>query len=340
MPLERRILVGFLLCSAATEIGALYHILNQEIPAFLAWHGASSYLLVLCLFLKFRQKEINNLPIAITVFWTFFPIIGALFCIPIYITLKNKLSPSRETIDSITESMESEDRLFRDISMHLIAESQDQSPKQKAAENTQPFIDILQSGDLETKKRVVSYLRALKSTKAIGLLKIAQRDPQYDIQFLSTVALNAIEDNWHDQIRSLTKEIQANPEDVALRNEITSTYMLLFNSGLVPVAVAKIYLSHALEHIVMSLQFDPSQADILIQLGKIHLFLDNHSKALRSFDKALKINPNHPQYQFWRAEALFGLRRYGEVREICAKLDTVPFATKSQEILEYWRASA
>ena len=133
------------------------------------------------------------------------------------------------------------------------------------------------------------------------------------------------------------REIENDPTNIGYRTDIVFAYSIVYDSGLVPDNVLKIYLSHALNHATVSLQLNPEQPDMLIHIGKILLQLGQYDKARHAFAKAVEINPSDTTYRFWKAEALYYLNDFAAVKKECkiiSKSGTV--APKITPNIEYW----
>lgn len=50
---------------------------------------------------------------------------------------------------------------------------------------------------------------------------------------------------------------------------------------------------HAIEMLYKALEFDNDNVEILSQIGEVYFLMNNYTRALQYFDKALQINPNH-----------------------------------------------
>jgi len=333
-----------ILMATACELAAIFFFfVQEEIGLFFLLHIGASLLIILVAFSLFGMGHKKNLCVFLACVWSFFPMAGALVVFILFLGLPRLEYQGSGALLELIESIEEEEHFFKEFTVELMAErySREKYNMILSGVSVQPFIDILKSDNTEGKKRVIRSLRFSRTRDAINLLKVAQTDTQFDIRYLSTVALSSIEQDWNREIKVLAREIELDPKNLSLRNEIINSYMLIFGSGLVPDRVAALYLQTALENAEISLQINPKQPDLWIHVGKVRLFQGNYRGALEMFSKAVESEPSNVSYHLWKGEAYYYLRDYSALRKQIMTVKKLPnVSPKVGPIIEYWSANA
>ncbi len=292
--------------------------------ACLGYHILSTLAFGLAISKKLRDDQTRNLWVFVLSIWTFMPGVSLVVVPVLSYLLTRKRTRAITSVHDVIESAEEEEALFRELALEMLAERETENVSSLATTLSQEsFADILRSNNMEAKKKVITLLRFTRTPNSIATLKQAQKDKSYEIQYLSARALSAMEQEWHDELKILTEQIESDPTNIELRNQIVYSYMLIFGSGIVPTRIARVYLGHVLNHAVTSLQLDGNQADLLVRLGQINLFQRSYQRALQAFNRAIELSPDIPQFYYWKAEAHYHLFQFPEVHEECRKLNEV-----------------
>jgi len=320
------------------EVLAAIALMQNRPGTFVLFHALSVALFLMATLLAVKKNKTTiNLHTFLFALWASLPILGALATVLSITLMSQRVHQRGSAIQTVMDNIEQEEELLREYSRLLIYGKE--GSERETHVDTEPLGDLLRSDDFETKKKVISQFRHSGTREAIHLLKTAQADSDYDVQYLSTAALSSIEQEWHDEIKNLGHEISLAPKDIRLRNEIVSSYMRIFGSNLFPETVERIHFAQALEHVTVSLAVRRNDPDMLVQLGKIKLALGKYQEAKEAFSSALGLRPEVSAYRFWRAEASYFLHDYDTLREDCKILsEREDLHPKLLPVVQFWGA--
>lgn len=311
--------------------------------ACLGYHLISTFAFAVAVSKKLKGEQTRNLWVFCLSIWAFMPIVCLVIVAIFAYSLTRKRSRTVTSVHDVIESAEEEEALFRELALEMLAERDTETSGASLSStlSQESFADILRSDNQEAKKKVITLLRFTRTPNSIATLKQAQKDKSYEIQYLSARALAAMEQEWHDELKILNEQIESDPTNIELRNQIVYSYMLIFGSGIVPNRIARVYLGHVLNHAVTSLQLDHNQADLLVRIGQINLFQRSYQRALQAFTRAIEMSPDIPQFYYWKAEAHYHLFQFDEVHEECRKLNEVYVVPgKILASVRYWSQNA
>jgi tetratricopeptide (TPR) repeat protein len=324
-------------------VGGFIWIVQGRFYFFVLLHLLSAVLISLLVIGSYYRGSERNLWLFSGAVWGFVPVFGSVVAMLVFVLLQGREEEEAEALHNLALTIDEDENYFREMSFEIISEKygDEFSWVNLNDEMIDPIIDILKSDDRDSKEKAVKQLRAIESNDSIRLLQLAQKDKSYDIQYLSTLALLSIEEKWHHKIKSLGRQVQHEPKNTKIRNEIVEIYMRLYESGLVSERIASTYLNHALEHIILSLQLDPKQPEMHAQLGKVHLCLSNYASAEKAFSQAIDEAPNNIDYRLYRAEVYYYCKNYSKLKEDCEFLiSTGNLSSRAHESIKYWSSHA
>ncbi|MBI4404442.1 MAG: tetratricopeptide repeat protein [Deltaproteobacteria bacterium] len=329
------------------EMGAMWGWFTRpSLLLFLVLHGYSTLFLIIVCRVRILTPGQRNLVILVIGLWAVVPLMGPIAASLLYLALQKQVAGRGHIVAALSETAESEDDFFRELSREVMKDREvdvktdPNTGAEPAAVAVQPFLDVLKSKDFEAKKLTIMRLSYSSTSESIRLLKIAQKDSNYDIQYLATNALLAIESEWYTEIKTLERSVELDPS-VTLQNDLVSSYLRVCGSGLFTRTIEHIYLKRALVHAQLCVQLRPKDAGFHTSLGKVYLYLDNYSQALECFERAVHLEPNVPGYRFWKAETLYFLQAYPSVEQECQTIAEHPnLHPKIAPIVKFWSSHA
>lgn len=296
---------------------------------------ASVLLLTHTFWLEGRQK---NLSLLASSLWGCFPFFGALLGPVLALALKLRELRATSAVVDIREAWEIDDEQARKLALDLMHYRRSSKHDDRLAKLTQePLSDVLRTGDIVAKKKILSWLRFVREPWGVRLLKMCQKDREYEMRYLASRALSAIEQEWYDEIRSLDRRVDAEPDRIELREEIVALYLSFYASGVLSRRIGKILLKRALSHVKQGLALATGNAKLHTFMGDLSVAVSEPEAALQAYERALELNPGAKDLRGKRAEALYYLNRFEEVQGVCQTIaDSVPMSP-GDECVRYWR---
>lgn len=332
--------IGVLLVALFAEWNAAHHWFGEATPwPFLGWHGLSVGFLLLAVIPVLLKTRQQNLALYVSSLWIFFPVFGVLPALFMVVRLRDGEVPAEETMEVLNELMQEETLFFKDLAFNVQAKKYVETTDHEKVMRgiVEPVADVLKSQDFEAKKKVISQLRAERTGPAIRLLKMAQKDPLYEFQYLATVALTAIEQDYIEEIQQLEREIEAAPKSLEPRIEIIRVYYSMISTGVVSGKITAVFLNQAEEQIQKAYELFPENPTLLLEMGKIDLVKGEYEKAKETLKQAILFDEDNAQYRFWYAQTLYYLDDHTGVRAQMEKLAESPsWSMDMMPYIEYW----
>ena len=208
----------------------------------------------------------------------------------------------------------------------------------------EPFIDILQSNDLDLKLNVIEKLSRMDSETRIQLLVKALNDSDYHIRYFANNALGKIEERMMSSVEEVSEQIQHNPAEYQLYNRRAEVYLKIFYLGLLDRETAGLFLGRALEDYYYSLKLRPSQKECYLQIISINNRRECYQETLILIDTAKRLKMDDQDFLarllFYQAEAYFHLKRFNQLREITDQITQIKTSVeKVRQISSWWSSS-
>ena len=308
----------------------------------LAWFSiAHAISCALAGFAAWRHRTERNSALLGFVLWCCFPVLGIIGVPWLLWAVRPRGASGAGVMRDLLDIFDSDDEFIRALSLEVLgAKGQGEDGSSLSKMTREPLADVLRSGEISRKKKILSWLRFVREPWSIRLLKQSQADAQYEMQYLASRALSAMEQEWHDEIKIIAKRIEEEPTRVELRVQIVKLYALLYESGILSGKIGKILLRRALGYALIGLELDPRNIPLLMHVGDIHVSLGNYSEALRAYSSAAEINPNSAECRMKKAEALYYLSRFHEVSAECRSLTASSNPIPQETSARHWGGNA
>lgn len=222
------------------------------------------------------------------------------------------------------DTQAADERFFQERSLELLAKSYSEIFAKDAlsSENMslQSLSDLIRGGSKSVKREVIGRLKRRFSRDSVVLLRVAQRDPDYEICYLATQALAYFEKRWLNEVKLLSSYPDvAKPSPQELYNLIESL-MIAYRTGLMDPEVTYSHIQIGRKLMQAAVESNPDNTYYWRQLGKIHLQENLLEKAIFCFDQAMVFAPDWFNGWFWKAEAYFMQSDFPGVKRCCQEL--------------------
>jgi tetratricopeptide (TPR) repeat protein len=288
-----------------------------------------------------ENRHKNLIPLILDVF---LPVLG--FSVLSIFLLLTKLVKSTPTDRRFEDEPELQDKFFQDYMKNTDYKLKQQSigdHEEDLREDIDifPFIDLLDYGDLNTRKDAISKSIERKDRNLVLFLRYALESDNYEIKYLAKNNLEKIEGKIYSKIKNLTDALLRDPKNSDLYNERSRSYLDLCYFDLIDENLKDQFLDLALTDIFVSLKIVPLQSHLYLQVVRIYTKQRKYINAINYAYQFLDLDISEilvNKIKFYLAECYYEL---GKIKELKNILDEIPLETGQvlfmTESIEYWR---
>ncbi len=182
------------------------------------------------------------------------------------------------------------------------------------------FTDIFKSNDRQLEEVAVNKLSKIVNKRSVSLLQGVVENSTTDTKVLAASALIEMENKIINKIEEIRISVEDDPEQVMAILELARTYDLYCYLGVLDVAVNNHYQKLALVQYQIYLDYHPTDAEAVLEYGRILLSCGKFDEAIQTLIKAKDFSPHNPNPLIWLAEAYYESEDYLAVQGICQKL--------------------
>ena len=190
------------------------------------------------------------------------------------------------------------------------------------------------------KIKIIQEIGRTNSKEFIGSLQQALQDDIYEVRYMSKNILEGLEGKMMDELEAMHAQLQLHPADYNVHNSMARSYITASRSGIFDEVLAKNFLVKAFDCLTFSLQIFPDQKELYVRILEIYIHLKEYKKCIEIGPQALEMPMPEEEWcklAFYYSEALFHMREYNLLKEICEKILTKkPKYEKIREIVNFW----
>jgi len=201
----------------------------------------------------------------------------------------------------------------------------------------EPFIDILQGGNVSIKKRVIEKLSRDVSRYSIQLLKLAVHDFSPEIRLSAANSLIKMEGNINSKIQAALKMTQKRGAAKDFAN-LGDLYQMYATSGLMEKRSLEYFVGLACEAYQQSLDLETNQIEVVMEYARSLMKIKNYDRARGFIDHAIKIWPENKQVKLLRGEVYFYLGKFSETIDELGGLSLEGMVPSEKKAVEFWGA--
>jgi hypothetical protein len=213
-------------------------------------------------------------------------------------------------------------------------------PRHRYARDTAalPLVEIIKKGALDAQLQAVLATRKARLNPRVTtkLLREALGTGVHELEVIASTSLAEIEEGIDASLGRLMKEAKEAglPADY---NAVARQFHEYGYMGLAEGALQEYYLESAIRCFQRSLEIDPNQPTVRVELVRYYLEAGRLDEALEQFEEAAVGGYSSPKGYFYLAEIYYRQRRWRDVVKICTWLNgqKVP-EIRLQEICAFW----
>lgn len=182
----------------------------------------------------------------------------------------------------------------------------------------EPFQDILSSGTVLQKQMVTLKIARYFRPQFAPLLLQAAQDPNAAVRVQAATALAKIEHNFMTRCMQIEKHLKANPHDDAQSLRLAMLYDEYAQAGILDEITQAILCQKAIAIYEQQL-VRRGDTELEERLARLYLCQHHPEKAFNLLDKAVESGDITPLAVLCYIEALFHLKKLGQVRRIATR---------------------
>ena len=203
----------------------------------------------------------------------------------------------------------------------------------------QPLIDILHSDDLGLKASAIDIMTRLSGKELVIAMKSLLTAPESDIRFQASVGLGRLEAQINETISEGEARVQRSPSSSEARRQLAQRYLDYVESGLPDGPTMTHYARMGADEFDRAESLDPSRSTGH-ERARCYAAAKDFEACLTATREAQRRNDDSPEVVVLRAQALYSLGRYQEVRQQAALVGDAKFDDPIQrEIMEWWAST-
>ncbi len=201
----------------------------------------------------------------------------------------------------------------------------------------QPLVDVLHNADLESKRAAVAALGRHGDPGSIRLLRQLLSDPHAEIRSDASIALTRIEGELSRALNASLEQWTADPADNELTLTLADQYYQYACSNVLDEVSRHSYLVKARNLVQQVISQDSMEAELWMQLARIHQHLGETRDALQATRAALQLQPDSQEAHLLATELAFNLHAWDTLISLASEgLTALPEASEAQTSLQWW----
>ena len=217
----------------------------------------------------------------------FLPIIGMLSVLVFYI-FSRKVSDSEFEgfiVDTFFE------KSYRDYSLEIDGKIASINQKivekwEKLPTDLASYGEIFMSGNNQLKLSAIERLSRTTSKESVTLLKMALKDPSYEVSYFANGALDKIEKRFIDHIHDISKSISLYPHSSDLLFDRATAYLKFYKYDLLDGLTSQRFLEKSLYDFLSSIQLNTTSVESYYRVIEIYYLKGQYQLVLSFFEKA------------------------------------------------------
>jgi hypothetical protein len=189
--------------------------------------------------------------------------------------------------------------------------------------SVQSYMDIMRGPDALLKKALISRILAEWTPNAVGLLRQALSDAEYEIRTYASTALTSIESRMSSQIAQLRQSLEGRPADTDVRLRLVQAYLSYAASQLLDANSMRHYVETAIE-ILDATELPPGDDEIrlrtLVMRAQAANLAGDNAREEDAWNAVLALQPGYADAIGPLCDLLLRQRRLGELQQLCAQL--------------------
>ncbi len=325
----------------------------------LVWIANPATSLILMLMFV-RQNGFNQTSFWLLCFDIILPILAPLFVLNfiLYWAIQRKIKKLKtaKKDDKAEESLEKQmkENKYNKALLHDAKQYVD-SAIYDLTKNAEPYMDILYMGSNQLKKGVIAKLANQHDAHSIELLRLAQNDNAYEIQFLATTAIQKIEDAFNEKLSVIEKQIEKDPSNPRLLEQQGDIYSDFNKLGILDEGSNQGLLEKALFAYLIAMQSDARNPYLAKKLCHLYEVMQNYTAAVdlattaldllsdRVEENSIEINEDLQStvtsLLLIRAKSHFRIGKFSEVINDLREVGAAEIEDRDlNEIREYWQS--
>lgn len=188
----------------------------------------------------------------------------------------------------------------------------------------QSYFDIIRGNNRILKKALIGKIINQWTANSVQILKIALRDPEYDVRSYASTALSELENRMSKSIIEQKEEVRKDPGLVGLRLKLAKSYLNYADSGLLDASSSEHYIRSAksiLDDTQESLNLDDRSRVQILTLRAFSARIESDDASERSaYDAALLLDPSNQEALIHLCGVQFQAREFANLRTTVARL--------------------
>jgi tetratricopeptide (TPR) repeat protein len=207
-----------------------------------------------------------------------------------------------------------------------------------------PFSDILCFGTLAQKQELISLMSRSFQPVFAPVLRAALTDSNNAIRVQAASAITVIEDDFLRRSLSLTACVRENPRDSSLLLQLARLHDDYASAGILDHDREGDSRNKALKAYGEYLQLNPKDLEARTAIGRLFLRAEEYQEAMLWSAEAVENGETSSALILTYMEALYQLRRFGELRRLAAKHTSLAqsedIPLEAVETLKLWASTA
>ncbi|HRZ86909.1 MAG TPA: tetratricopeptide repeat protein [bacterium] len=202
------------------------------------------------------------------------------------------------------------------------------------------FVDIIRTGSVRMKAKVIDRLAHNLSRDNIFLLREALADSSHEVRLFAASAFFKSEATMSRKIEAATEAAydHGGAREFSFLGDLDRDYA---DSGLLEPKLAAHFLRRAAEAYAISLDMDTNQPTVMGHYIRCLMALGENARGLALLNSALKMWPDDRRLHFLQAEGYFRNREWANVSSLFdSALDGEDYGPKAQEVANFWKKLA